>query len=133
MFIGKITILMKGGSDTAPELFVSGGGQATFSPEPGITYSNERNYDGMKGAAFPRLLVMVNGSRSAATAWAMEDDGPDVDTEGDGTRTRVTIGHKIAAETGWNLSDMYFVNNWPGAPLTQHKSDRNDTTDEFVT
>lgn len=63
----------------------------------------------------------------------MQDDGPEYATEANGTRRRVTIGHNISADTGWNLSDMYFVNNWPGTPLTQHKSDRNDTTDEFVT
>ncbi|EHQ2553388.1 Ig-like domain-containing protein [Salmonella enterica] len=133
LFIGHITASIKGGSDTAPLLFVSGGGQSTYLPKPGLAYSHEHNYDGREGAAFPRLLVMVNGSRSAATSWSMQDDGPDVNTESNGTRIRVTVGHKIAADTGWNLSDMYFVNNWPGAPLTQHKSDRNDTTDEFVT
>lgn len=28
---------------------------------------------------------------------------------------------------------MYYVNNWPGTPLTQHKPDRNDTTNKYVT
>ncbi|ELL1626171.1 hypothetical protein Q6R85_005094, partial [Salmonella enterica] len=134
MYIGRITAALKGGSDTAPLLFVAGGGQNDYEiPAEHLHYIKEQTLDGITGAAFPPMLVMVNGSRSAATAWAMHEDGPSVATEDDYNRVKVSIGNKIAADTQWNLSDMYFVNNWPGTPLTQHKPDRNDTTDEFVT
>ncbi|ECL5400790.1 hypothetical protein JGW78_004967 [Salmonella enterica] len=45
----------------------------------------------------------------------------------------VAIGWAIPKATGWNVSDMYYVNNYPGTPLTLHKPDSNDTTNEFVT
>ncbi|EIP9231986.1 hypothetical protein LT864_004777, partial [Salmonella enterica] len=135
LFIGRISAALKGGSDTAPLLFVAGGGQSDYEiPAAHLHYIKEHSFDGYEGAAFPPMLVMVNGSRSAATAWAMAEDGPNMATDGaDYSKVKVSVGHKIAADTGWNLSDMYFVNNWPGTPLTQHKPDRNDTTDEFVT
>ncbi|EMA5391975.1 hypothetical protein U3E07_004648, partial [Salmonella enterica] len=45
----------------------------------------------------------------------------------------VAIGWAIPKATGWNVSDMYYVNNYPGTPLTLHKPYSNDTTNEFVT
>ncbi|EMW4459113.1 hypothetical protein AAE344_004769 [Salmonella enterica] len=45
----------------------------------------------------------------------------------------VAIGWAIPKATGWNVSDMYYVNNYPGTPLTLHKPASNDTTNEFVT
>ncbi|EHA7704967.1 hypothetical protein HLJ05_004602, partial [Salmonella enterica] len=134
MYIGRITAALKGGSDTAPLLFVAGGGQNNYEiPSVHLNFIKEQDFNGATGARFPPLLVMVNGSRSAAVSWSMEKDGVDMAQEDDYNRVKVSIGHKIAAVTQWNLSDMYFVNNWPGTPLTLHKPDKNDTTDEFVT
>lgn len=45
----------------------------------------------------------------------------------------IAIGRKIAKDTGWNLTDMYYVNNWPGTPLTLHKPDKTDMTNKYVT
>lgn len=82
------------------------------------------------------MLVMVNGKRSAAVAWTMQDDGvepilPSPVVTGDASG--VSLARWLPAVTGWNLSDMYFVNNWPGTPLTQHKADEHDTVNVFVT
>ncbi|EAT0782752.1 hypothetical protein EJ301_23765, partial [Salmonella enterica] len=134
LFIGRIADAIKTGGDTNPELFVSGGGNAAYSPKSGLQYTSEVDHNGHHGALFPRMLVMVNGPRSSANAWSFIDDGPDAVTfPGVGTEYDVAIGWKVADVTHWNLSDMYFVNNWPGTPLTQHKADRNDTTNKYVT
>ncbi|EKY9210712.1 hypothetical protein RD125_004846, partial [Salmonella enterica] len=86
------------------------------------------------GAKFPTMLVMVNGSRGAAVAWTMQDDGVEsIYRLPTGNNAGATLARWLAAKTGWNLSDMYFVNNWPGTPLTQHKADGNDTENMFVT
>ncbi|EBV5808413.1 hypothetical protein HU47_27260, partial [Salmonella enterica subsp. enterica serovar Abaetetuba] len=135
LFIGRIADAIKTGGDTNPELFVSGGGIAQAQITPVYYTSAEVNDSGVHGAAFPHVLVMVNGSRSAATAWSTLDDQPDAATYGNppSSALYVQIGQKIADDTGWNLTDMYYVNNWPGTPLTLHKPDRNDMTNMYVT
>ncbi|ENR0215896.1 hypothetical protein ACED84_005084 [Salmonella enterica subsp. enterica serovar Newport] len=86
------------------------------------------------GAKFPHMLVMVNGRRSAAVAWTMRDDGVEaIYPLPNGNNSGAVYARWLAARTGWDLSDMYFVNNWPGTPLTQHKADWHDTVNMFVT
>ncbi|EKQ1733445.1 hypothetical protein ACKWFW_005034, partial [Salmonella enterica] len=131
MFIGRIADAIKTGGAANPELFVSGGGYADMTIQY-INFAHEHTFDGHAGTLIPRLIVMVNGQGSAATSWSAEDDLPSF-TRTQGGDSEVYIGQKIAMDTGWNLSDMYYVNNWPGTPLTQHKPDRNDTTNKYVT
>lgn len=76
------------------------------------------------GTEYPSGLVFVNGSRSAATAWLMDRDGIDGGTS--------SIGAHLHVITNWNLSDAYFVNNWPGTPYTAHKGN-GDTAYPYVT
>ncbi|EHU9228196.1 hypothetical protein KZW45_004855, partial [Salmonella enterica] len=136
LFIGDITGAIHTGGDTNPELFVSGGGVATADKKVGTsTVDAETELTVGVGAKFPYMLVMVNGKRTAAIAWTMHDDGveavyPDGDPD---HNSGAVLARWLAASTGWNLSDMYFVNNWPGTPLAQHKADENDTVNRFVT
>ncbi|EJG5312598.1 hypothetical protein NAD00_004098 [Salmonella enterica] len=134
LFIGRIADAIKTGGDTNPELFVSGGGNGSYSPETGVQFTSEVTTSGHYGADFPLLLVMVNGSRSAAISWSTNEDEPDATLVGHTvTGYDVAIGQKIAKDTGWNLTDMYYVNNWPGTPLTLHKPDKTDMTNKYVT
>ncbi|EMM4019248.1 hypothetical protein WAF85_004881, partial [Salmonella enterica] len=134
VYIGKITGVVTTGGDTNPELFVSGGGNGRSTLKVQQQYrTNEIDANGVVGAAIPRMLVIVNGSRAAAVAWTMHDDGADYSGY-DGTEYKtLDIGHRLTTATGWNLSDMYFVNNWPGSPLTQHKADKTDFNNLYVT
>ncbi|ENX5722604.1 hypothetical protein ACFQIM_005119, partial [Salmonella enterica] len=135
LFIGDITGAIHTGGDTNPELFVSGGGVATANEQVGGVDVQAETVDLVGvGAKFPHMLVMVNGGRRAAVAWTMHDDGVEaIYPLPHGNNTGAVFARWLAARTGWNLSDMYFVNNWPGTPLTQHKADGNDTVNMFVT
>ncbi|ENY0944455.1 hypothetical protein ACFVGB_004770, partial [Salmonella enterica] len=133
LYIGRAAGAFNTGGDTNPELFVSGGGPGSAVVTPTIGGSHEVDPDGHKGAAIPRMLMVVNGKRTAATAWTLADDGADTQYDTARNKYYISIGHRLAEVTQWDLSDMYFVNNWPGTPLTQHKADRNDTTNKFVT
>ncbi|EHK7004138.1 Ig-like domain-containing protein, partial [Salmonella enterica] len=133
MFIGDIRGVIHTGNDSAPELFVSGGGSAWYNAGSGMGTGTEVSPQGHVGAIIPQLIVMVNGSRSAATAYSIDTDMPDVGSGPSPLGISLSIGHSIPYATGWNVSDMYYVNNWPGTPLTLHKPASNDTTDKFVT
>ncbi|EEN6872785.1 hypothetical protein G5C88_004938, partial [Salmonella enterica] len=133
MFIGDVRGVIHTGTDSAPELFVSGGGSAWYNASSGLGTGTEVSPQGVVGAIIPQLIVMVNGSRSAATAYSFYTDVPDVGSGPSPLGISLSIGHSIPYFTGWNVSDMYYVNNWPGTPLTLHKPASNDTTDEFVT
>ncbi|ENX6105292.1 hypothetical protein ACFRC7_005114, partial [Salmonella enterica] len=134
LYIGNITGAITTGGDTNPELFVAGGGHAvTAFPVRGNQRYAEVDTSDNAGAELPRMLVMVNGGRHAATYWSYEHNHADDDTDSAGRFTSVSIGHRVAEVTGWNLSDMYYVNNWPGTPLASHKPDKNDTTNRYVT
>ncbi|EKC4657630.1 hypothetical protein OP103_004705 [Salmonella enterica subsp. enterica] len=137
LFIGDITGAIHTGGDTNPELFVSGGGVAFSTVKVDSNYVDAETVDTFgAGAKFPHMLVMVNGKRAAAVAWTMLDDGLESVYPHDGhpgEADGVVFARWIAARTGWNLSDMYFVNNWPGTPVAQHKADENDTANMFVT
>ncbi|EHM5596452.1 hypothetical protein JXC95_004896 [Salmonella enterica subsp. enterica serovar Urbana] len=57
-----------------------------------------------------KVLVIVN-------------DGPDVTYDLYGRyEIELSIGWRMHHVTGWNLSDAYYVNNWPGTPYTLHKA-----------
>ncbi|EHO7207889.1 hypothetical protein Q1F26_004550, partial [Salmonella enterica] len=134
LFIGNIRDAIHTGGDSNPELFVSGGGSSYYTVSSTTGTDKEYNQDGVAGATLPQLLVLVNGTRTAATAYSVKEDLPDVWNRGQGKAGgNLAIGHAIPYATGWNVSDMYFVNNWPGTPLTLHKPASNDTTNEFVT
>lgn len=75
---------------------------------------------------------MVDGGGAASAAWSARDNPPSVVPNSAG-RTSVSFGWELIRDTGWKLSDMYYVNNWPGTPLTQHKPAWNDTTNKYVT
>ncbi|EID4230976.1 hypothetical protein LBY17_004717, partial [Salmonella enterica] len=132
LYIGRIVGAISTGGDTNPELFVGGFGDPRIDIA-GYTFSTEVHTAGQDGAYIPELLVLVNGKRKAATWWSFTDDGPGIYRYTDKNDVDIWIGQKIPADTSWNVSDMYFVNNWPGTPLTMHKPDGNDTTNRFVT
>ncbi|EAQ0809581.1 hypothetical protein EX376_23040 [Salmonella enterica] len=131
LFVGRIADAIKTGGATNPELFVSGGGQAAFYVQDTLV-ERAHDYDFHYGSLIPRLVVMVNGGGNASTAWSARDNVPVITTNSEG-RTSVSIGWGLLRDTGWKLSDMYYVNNWPGTPLTQHKPAWNDTTNKYVT
>ncbi|ECS9353802.1 hypothetical protein K7N96_004685, partial [Salmonella enterica] len=121
LYTGPITKVIRTGGDTNPEIFVDG------IAEDAQSSGGCRHEDcGTKtpGTEYPAGLVFVNGSRYAATAWLMERDSIDAGTSSFGAHL-----HRI---TNWNLSDAYFVNNWPGTPYTAHKGN-GDTTYPYVT
>ncbi|EMF6352927.1 hypothetical protein V3734_005023, partial [Salmonella enterica] len=131
MFIGRIADASKTGGATNPELLVSGGGHAAWYYK-GTHVEREHTAGSLYGTLIPRLVVMVNGGGATATAWSAIDTPPEIVTD-DAGKTSVSIGWELVFDTGWNLSDMYYVNNWPGTPLTQHKPAWNDTTNKYVT
>ncbi|EMB7482931.1 hypothetical protein VAA18_005024, partial [Salmonella enterica] len=133
LFIGRITAAIHTGGDTNPELLV-GGLPGELRHANGHNTAAEEDFDGHPGAVIPRWLVLVNGKRNAATSY-IGDCGDCVSAWQDpvSMKEALTFGNKISKMTGWNLSDMYYVNNWPGAPLTQHKADGNDNVNLFVT
>ncbi|EKN0608931.1 hypothetical protein PWE66_004810, partial [Salmonella enterica] len=134
LHIGRISSVVHTGGDSNPELFVSGGGAGLYTVPGYAGTRSEITKEGYVGADLPQLLVLVNGPRSAATSWSLYTDGAGLRNLGQGVvGYSVAIGWAIPKATGWNVSDMYYVNNYPGTPLTLHKPDSNDTTNEFVT
>ncbi|ECJ8828843.1 hypothetical protein KQS16_004810 [Salmonella enterica] len=131
LYIGSIAHAIHTGGDTNPEIFVDGISPATLQginyKTSNAIYNNPDPYNTVYGVEFPSALVFVNGKRTAATRWTMSRDGAELewqDMQGypDGRYVKtLSIGHALWSATGWNLSDLYFVNNWPGTPLTSHK------------
>ncbi|EHJ9259787.1 hypothetical protein G6113_004898, partial [Salmonella enterica] len=133
LFIGRITAAIHTGGDTNPELFV-GGLPGVLRYVNGHNTEGEEDFDQRPGATIPRWLVMVNGKRNAAVEFDGGcDDCVSLTWDRKTNKDELTFGHELTRRTGWNLSDMYYVNNWPGAPLTQHKADGNDNVNLFVT
>ncbi|EKG6558249.1 hypothetical protein O3830_004967, partial [Salmonella enterica] len=132
LFVGRIADAIKTGGATNPELFVSGGGQASDYYQ-GVNIEREHTSDFHYGSLIPRLVVMVNGGGAASTAWSAGDTPPTVEVVDAAGHVDVSMGWSLVRYTGWNLSEMYYVNNWPGTPLTQHKPAWNDTTNKYVT
>lgn len=83
------------------------------------------------GAIYPSSLVFVNGKRAASTSWSMNKDGV---TEATGYHVLMesSFGLLLHNATRWNLSDAYYVNNWPGTPYTLHKGN-GDSAYHYVT
>ncbi|MBA6280480.1 hypothetical protein FNX05_10890 [Salmonella enterica subsp. enterica serovar Irumu] len=134
LYVGNITGAITTGGDTNPELFVAGGGYATTNDlVKGSHVTYEVSVPGTTGAFLPRMLVMVNGSRHAATHWGIADTGVQYGAWDGAGYDSVSIGAFLPGITNWNLSDMYYVNYRPGTPLASHKPDKNDTTDRYVT
>ncbi|ELM8561943.1 hypothetical protein Q2N95_004869 [Salmonella enterica] len=139
IYMGNIASTIRTGGDTNPELFVDGirlgrwyGGDVDYVNQ--AVYRDGDWDDPVFGAVFPSLLVFVNGSRSAATMFAFGygDKGhPDTKLPG-AIAHEISIGHALHESTGWNLSDAYYVNNWPGTPYTKHKGNGDDAY-HFVT
>ncbi|EAW1104477.1 hypothetical protein EA037_25360, partial [Salmonella enterica] len=108
LYSGPINSVITTGGDTNPEIFVDGMANAAEDTGQANEYGANTT-----GAVFPAVLVLVNGSRKAATWWAT--------SRGDYDPFRITMGAALSNNTGWNLTDAYFVNNWPGTPYTLHK------------
>ncbi|EJK2399736.1 hypothetical protein NK556_004871, partial [Salmonella enterica] len=128
VYIGSISHAIHTGGDTNPEIFVDGISRAEIQGNPVTDQEyyrmwNDDNY--VVGTYLPSALVFVNGSRNAATSWTAFRDGATVDSN-PRTFYELSIGKTLHDKTGWNLSDAYFVNNWPGTPYTKHKGDGND-------
>ncbi|EEI2878691.1 hypothetical protein GZ336_005179 [Salmonella enterica] len=132
LFIGRMADAIKTGGSTNPELFVAGGGYGSYTLGHN-NYIREQDSNLNDGAYFPRMLAMVDGSAHKAGAWSLASDGPDV--YGDPTKPHrdISVSGGILDYSGLGVSNMYYVNNWPGTPLTQHKPDENDFTNVFVT
>ncbi|MGS8551495.1 hypothetical protein, partial [Salmonella enterica] len=132
--MGGIATGITTGGDTNPEIFVSGLGTGPIGN--GMTsWENEVMGDcvgcgQVKGAVIPSGLIFVNGSRSAAAQWT-KNNGSITNTT-PGASFEVSIGYYLAKYTGWNLSDAYYVNNWPGTPYTAHKGN-GDSAYHYVT
>ncbi|MFG6032528.1 hypothetical protein, partial [Salmonella enterica] len=144
--MGNIKQAIRTGGDTNPEIFTAGAGagdaawknvRGPLHQELMRKYASGGDYnDIFPGTELPTALVFVNGSRGAATDWSIAADGVSVDTVvepgGQTWATAVSIGSRLHNATQWNLSDAYFVNNWPGTPYTTHKGN-GDANYPYVT
>ncbi|EDR1014189.1 hypothetical protein CC139_004878 [Salmonella enterica subsp. enterica serovar Glostrup] len=135
--MGSIGSAIRTGGDTNPELFVVGSRSVDYRDPSGYldTY-REAKYDPttrtyMFGAIIPGAVVFVNGGRNAAIKWDFANDGPDIDYNGQTWPYELSIGWRMHHVTAWNLSDAYYVNNWPGTPYTLHKA--GDINFDYVT
>ncbi|EIB0653252.1 Ig-like domain-containing protein, partial [Salmonella enterica] len=133
--MGNIASGIRTGGDTNPEIFTAG--WDVNVPLPGgngsVTYNEYHVYNGVSttGTKLPSALVFVNGSRSAATSWSDYENGFDVSGQV-GSNVEVSVGYRLYDWTRWNLSDAYYVNNWPGTPYTLHKGN-GDSAYHYVT
>ncbi|EJI3650176.1 hypothetical protein NEV47_004648, partial [Salmonella enterica] len=130
LHMGSISGAIHTGGDSNPELFVAGGRSPEYEDPVGhLDTYREAKYDAnnneyMYGTYLPSALVFVNGSRNAATKWDYVNDGAEIDDySGVNWVTEFSIGFRLHQVTNWNLSDAYYVNNWPGTPYTLHKAD----------
>ncbi|ENF8418890.1 hypothetical protein ABRE91_004697, partial [Salmonella enterica] len=133
--MGNIASAIHTGGDSNPEIFVAGLSHGTITGTAG-TLTQEALYDITigryhLGTTLPSALVFVNGGRRAATKWDWTNDGP-TKVYGSPNPTTVSIGLKLIETTKWNLSDAYYVNNWPGTPYTLHKAN-GDSAYVYVT
>ncbi|EJI2584951.1 hypothetical protein NEK81_005028, partial [Salmonella enterica] len=134
--MGAIGSAIHTGGDTNPEIFVVGMRSGEYQ-NPYLTTSREAKYDSgtrtyQLGTYVPSALVFVNGSRGAATKWDWDTDGYEDAYDGNSWPSEVSIGWWLEKVTQWNLSDAYYVNNWPGTPYTNHKAN-GDSAYRYVT
>ncbi|EIK2521897.1 hypothetical protein LJZ39_004786 [Salmonella enterica] len=130
LYMGSIGNAIKTGSDTGPEIFVGGitsYGTDSHNVDANTDRSREWYWDGSgtastHGARYPANLVFVNGPRSAAIGWSIARDGTEERRDLNKQPWALSIGDWIPRQTSWNLSDAYYVNNWPGTPYTAHKA-----------
>ncbi|EGI2049048.1 hypothetical protein IF644_005160, partial [Salmonella enterica] len=143
LYVGNIAKVIHTGGDTNPEIFVDGISPGRVKVSTVETtrelYNDTDPYQPVYGAYFPSALLFVNGARAAATMWTMVGDGVNIRDswvywEGryDYWPCEITFGYNLAYSTGWNLSDSYYVNSWPGTPLTSHKGN-GDSAYRYVT
>ncbi|EKQ8825129.1 hypothetical protein P6109_004838, partial [Salmonella enterica] len=133
--MGSIASGIHTGGSTNPEIFVAGLGHGTGATY-GQFYNNEvrwlddaSGYD--YGTKLPSALVFVRGSLGEAKKWDSTNDGPYAHNGGS-PWIEVSIGYRLYEVTQWNLSDAYYVNNWPGTPYTNHKGN-GDSAYHYVT
>ncbi|EEN7788913.1 hypothetical protein S006_24720 [Salmonella enterica subsp. enterica serovar Give] len=133
--MGAIASGIHTGGDTNPEMFVAGLGH-------GIAHVNSDLHDteyyrtynsgtGVNGTKLPSAIVFVNGKRNASSKWDSYHDEAEAGMGGT-PWIEVSIGHRLSKVTQWNLSDAYYVNNWPGTPYTNHKGN-GDNAYHYVT
>ncbi|MCT7066696.1 Ig-like domain-containing protein, partial [Salmonella enterica] len=128
VYMGGISHAIHTGGDTNPEIFVDGISRADVQGNEVTDHEYYRKWNdanAVKGTVLPSALVFVNGSRNAATSWTAFRDGATVDSQ-PASFYELSIGKILHDKTGWNLSDAYFVNNWPGTPYTKHKGNGDD-------
>lgn len=142
--MSRIQDVIRTGGDTNPEIFTAGNGAGLLQSQGLRGPVNEEllRYDDCcynrvyHGTKLPTSLVFVNGSRAAATRWTIAHDGTEFGTStipgGQVWAETVSIGTKLHTATNWNLSDAYYVNNWPGTPYTTHKGN-GDANYPYVT
>ncbi|ENZ2882138.1 hypothetical protein ACGGW2_005073, partial [Salmonella enterica] len=136
LHMGRIADAIATGGDTNPEIFVDGiirgttYGQA-FEVENEMDRINASDADPVFGAYYPSALVFVNGKNNASISWTMNRNLPRQVTGQHGV-TESSFGLVLHDATGWNLSDAYYVNNWPGTPYTSHKGN-GDPAYHYVT
>ncbi|ELN0909843.1 hypothetical protein Q1E02_004790, partial [Salmonella enterica] len=134
LYTGGIASAIHTGGDTNPEIFVDGTTEVRYSDD-GVTIMNEVFRDKetdafIWGTLLPSALVFVNGSRGASAMYSNAKEGVQMDY---GIHHLLTLfmGYYLIP-TGWNLSDAYYVNNWPGTPYTDHKGN-GDANYPYVT
>ncbi|EIS0356623.1 hypothetical protein LY020_005016, partial [Salmonella enterica] len=129
LHMGSISGAIHTGGDSNPEMFVAGGRSPEYiDPNGTLDTYREAFYDPnakkyMYGTYLPSALVFVNGGRKAATKWDYENDGAEIVDFYYNWTSEFSIGFRLNRVTNWNLSDAYYVNNWPGTPYTLHKAD----------
>ncbi|EJS8185672.1 hypothetical protein NWJ04_004849, partial [Salmonella enterica] len=125
LHMGSIADAITTGGDTNPEIFVDGLTRGTtygqqYEVENEMDRVGADDPDPVFGTFYPSALVFVNGKRHAAISWTMNKNLP-VQTSGQHGVIESSFGLVLHTATGWNLSDAYYVNNWPGTPYTKHK------------
>ncbi|EAN0348935.1 hypothetical protein D6F67_26460 [Salmonella enterica] len=135
LYMGYIADEIHTGGDTNPEIFVAGLSHGTLVGSAG-TLTQEALFDITVqhyhlGTTLPSALVFVKGSSGDAAKWDWTNDGPATEY-GSPNPTHLSIGLKVSETTKWNLSDAYYVNNWPGTPYTLHKAN-GDSAYPYVT
>ncbi|WP_205160296.1 Ig-like domain-containing protein [Salmonella enterica] len=135
LFIGDPGHAFNTGGDTNPEVFTAGVSLLESQYRPWIAqyvYPDDTG-NAKSGSVFPMGLLFVNGRRHAYTSWSYYSDGIDeLVKRHQGTLLDYAIGQKLVNTTNWNLSDLYYVNDFPGEQLDIHKA-TGDHAYPFVT
>lgn len=134
IYMGGIGSAIHTGGDTNPEIFVDGTTDVRYDDSGlnlmGEVFRKAETDKFLDGTLFPSALVFVNGSRGASASYSNASDGVGREM-GVNHILKLYFGYDLIP-TGWNLSDAYFVNNWPGTPYTNHKGN-GDANYPYVT